>query len=263
MEEKIIKYPRTKHLEGSRLQKGDEDLSQVPFSFIKNKFIVIEEKIDGANVAISFSKNKELLLQSRGHFFRGGYKERHYELFKTWANFYKDELYKILGEKYIMYGEWMYAKHKIYYDKLPHYFIEFDIYDKENNVFLSTSKGKEILKNTNIISVPVLKEGKFSFLDEVLSYLKESHYISLSYLESLKKTIKELKLDEEKILSETDRTNLMEGLYIKVENDDIVLDRMKYVSHRYIQVKIDEDSSWFNKEIIPNKLDKDISELFK
>ena len=31
MYNQIFKYPRTKHLEGSRLQKGDEDLSQVPF----------------------------------------------------------------------------------------------------------------------------------------------------------------------------------------------------------------------------------------
>ena len=32
MDYPIIKYPRTPHLAGSRLQPGDEDLSQVPFS---------------------------------------------------------------------------------------------------------------------------------------------------------------------------------------------------------------------------------------
>ena len=30
----IRKYPRTPHLEGSRLQPGDEDLSQIPFDAI-------------------------------------------------------------------------------------------------------------------------------------------------------------------------------------------------------------------------------------
>ena len=84
----IIKYPRTPHIEGSRLQKGDEDLSQIPFNVIKDKYIVIEEKVDGANTGISF-KNGELLLQSRGHFLTGGYRERHYNLFKQWANNYK------------------------------------------------------------------------------------------------------------------------------------------------------------------------------
>ena len=38
MDYDIIKYPRTPHLEGSRLQPGDEDLSQVPFSYIKGKY---------------------------------------------------------------------------------------------------------------------------------------------------------------------------------------------------------------------------------
>jgi hypothetical protein len=36
----IVKYPRTPHLQGSRLQAGDEDLSQIPFSEILGKNIV-------------------------------------------------------------------------------------------------------------------------------------------------------------------------------------------------------------------------------
>ena len=86
----LKKYPRTPHLEGSRLQPGDEDLSQVPFSYIKGKHLVVEEKIDGANSAISFSEDGELLLQSRGHYLTGGYRERHYNLMKQWANIHQD-----------------------------------------------------------------------------------------------------------------------------------------------------------------------------
>ena len=58
----IKKYPRTPHLEGSRLQPGDEDLSQVRFSEIAGRHLVIEEKCDGANSAISFSEDGELFL---------------------------------------------------------------------------------------------------------------------------------------------------------------------------------------------------------
>ena len=46
MSERILKYPRTQHLQRSRLQAGDEDLSQIPFKEILGKNIVIEEKID-------------------------------------------------------------------------------------------------------------------------------------------------------------------------------------------------------------------------
>jgi hypothetical protein len=81
MENRIIKYPRTPHIEGSRLQSGDEDISQVPFSAIAGLHAVVEEKVDGANVGISFSDG-EMYLQSRGHFLRGGAKEKEYELFK-------------------------------------------------------------------------------------------------------------------------------------------------------------------------------------
>ena len=45
---KIRKYPRTQHIEGSRLGVGDEDLSQVRFEEILGRPIVIEEKVDGA-----------------------------------------------------------------------------------------------------------------------------------------------------------------------------------------------------------------------
>ena len=60
----IIKYPRTPHLEGSRLQPGDEDLSQIPFRQIAGRNLVVEEKCDGANSAVSFSPSGQLLLQS-------------------------------------------------------------------------------------------------------------------------------------------------------------------------------------------------------
>lgn len=79
----LIKYPRTPHLEGSRLQQGDYDLSQVPFSDILGKNIVVEEKLDGANCAISFDGEGNLLIQSRGRYLTGGYRERHYNLLKS------------------------------------------------------------------------------------------------------------------------------------------------------------------------------------
>ena len=51
MDYPIIKYPRTPHLAGSRLQPGDEDLSQVPFSCLAGRRLTVEEKVDGANSA--------------------------------------------------------------------------------------------------------------------------------------------------------------------------------------------------------------------
>jgi hypothetical protein len=56
------KYPRTPHIQGSREQPGDEDLDSVPFSALANEYVVIEEKVDGANAALSFDAQGQLLL---------------------------------------------------------------------------------------------------------------------------------------------------------------------------------------------------------
>jgi len=258
----IKKYPRTPHVEGSRLQKGDEDLSQIPFESIKNKYLVIEEKVDGANTAISFNDKKELLLQSRGHYLTGGYRERHYNFLKQWASIHQDKLYDVLGTRYIMYGEWLYAKHTVYYDALPHYFLEFDIYDKEQKIFLNTKKRRELIKDLPVYSVPVLGEGKFNSMEEIVSYLGNSHYITKNHLENLINTSKKLNLDPDRQLKETDNSMLMEGIYIKVEDDNQVKERMKYVRYTFLQTVEESETHWLDRPIIPNKLNKDIGELF-
>ena len=261
-EYKIYKYPRTQHIEGSRLQKGDEDLSQISFKHIKNRYIVIEEKVDGANSAISFNEKGELLLQSRGHYLTGGSREKHYNLLKQWAVIHQDKLFSVLGTKYIMYGEWLYAKHTVYYDILPHYFIEFDVFDKENNYFLDTQSRRELLKDLPIVSAPVLASGKFNKMEDILKYLGDSNYISDNHIENLRNEAIKLNLDPDKIQRETDSTKLMEGLYIKVEENGRVVDRMKYVRFTFLQTVEKSETHWLNRPIVPNKLDKEIDDLF-
>src|ERR1700722_17663334 len=143
--DRLAKYPRTQHIEGSRLQPGDEDMESVPFEEVKGRHLVVEEKIDGANSGLSFGPEGELLLQSRGHFLRGGGNERQFSIFKSWANAHAPALREALGTRYVVYGEWLYAKHTVYYDALPHYFMEFDVLDTDDDTFLSTDRRHELL----------------------------------------------------------------------------------------------------------------------
>src|SRR5919204_4474294 len=110
----LHKYPRTLHLEGSRLQPGDEDLETVPFAELAGRFVVVEEKLDGANAGLSFDADGRLRLQSRGHFLTGGARERHFTLFKQWAHTHAARLRQALGSRYLLYGEWLYAQHTIF-----------------------------------------------------------------------------------------------------------------------------------------------------
>src|SRR4051794_33918056 len=125
MMQQLHKYPRTLHVVGSRQQPGDEDLEVVPFATLARRHLVVEEKVDGANAALSFDATGRLFLQSRGHFLTGGPRERHFAQFKAWAACHQQGLFARLGSRHVLYGEWLYAKHTVFYDALPHYFLEF------------------------------------------------------------------------------------------------------------------------------------------
>jgi hypothetical protein len=251
----IKKYPRTQHIEGSKLQQGDEDLNSIPFQQIKDNFLVIEEKMDGANAGISFSETGDLLLQSRGHYLTGGYRERHFDLFKTWSNTFAPQMWDIIGDKYIIYGEWMYAKHTVYYTDLLHYFLEFDIYDKENEVFLSTKARREILEFLPFMkSVKVLFEGKLEKKEQLYDLVTQSYFINDHHLDCLKEDCEKLGLRYETVLKETNPSNLMEGLYIKQENEEIVEDRFKFVRYDFLNSILDSETHWLDRPIVPNRL---------
>lgn len=262
MEDKIIKYPRTAHIQGSRLQPGDEDLSQRRFSEIAGRHVVLEEKIDGANSAISFTGDGELRLQSRGHFLMGGNREKHYDLLKQWAAVQRDKFYAVLGCRYIMYGEWMYAKHSIFYDLLPHYFMEFDVLDRENGKFLDTPSRHELLKDLPVCYVPVLASGVFSSREEILKYLGDSKYISENHIANLHAEAVGLGLDADRICRETDASRTMEGIYIKVEENGEVVDRMKYVRTSFLQTEATPQGNWLDRAIIPNLITRPLTDLF-
>ena len=254
MDYSIIKYPRTPHIEGSRLQPGDEDLSQRAFSEIAGRHLVVEEKIDGANTAVSFTGEGELRLQSRGHYLTGGYRERHYDLLKQWAMVHQEALFRVLGSRYIMYGEWMYAKHTVYYDRLPHYFLEFDIFDRQEGIFLSTQRRHEMLKDLPVVSVPVLKTGLFQNKEQLLSLLGTSRYISGRKTENLRQISEKLGLDADLQVAQTDASRDMEGLYIKIEEDGQVVERLKFVRPSFTQAVDASQSHWLDRPIVPNGL---------
>lgn len=253
--ETIFKYPRTRHMEGSRKQQGDKDLKSVPFREITGRYLVLEEKIDGANCGISFGRDKTMYLQSRGHFLNGGYGERQFDLFKRWAGMYQGPLWEILGSRYIMYGEWMYAKHTVFYDRLPHYFMEFDIFDKETGRFFSTEKRRELLAGAPFIcSVLVLDQGQYQSPEEITRWIGPSHFISEHQRHCLEDQCKKAGVRPDLALSQTDLSGIMEGIYIKVEDGDYVTDRLKYVRTTFLNTILDSESHWMNRPLIPNKL---------
>jgi RNA ligase len=256
--EQIYKYPRTHHIQGSRLQPGDEDLHSIPFTAIQNLYVVVEEKVDGANSAISFGLDGQLKLQSRGHYLTGGVREKHFNLFKQWANTHAISFWKVLGNRYIIFGEWVYAKHTVFYDALPHYFLEYDVLDLQTHQFLSTQGRQQLLSGLPVISVPILFAGKLQSYKQLMSFIGKSHYQTAQYLDNFKLACQEKGLDIERSLQQTDQSQLMEGLYIKVESEDFVVGRYKYVRASFLTTILQSDGHWLNRPIIPNILCADV-----
>jgi hypothetical protein len=250
----LVKYPRTRHLEGSRLQPGDEDLDGVPFGALWGRYVVVEEKVDGANAGLRFDARGGLHLQSRGHFLRGGPRERHFHLFKQWAHAHTARFWEALGSRYALYGEWLYAKHTVFYDALPHYFLEYDVLDLETGAFLSTERRAAVLCGLPLESVPVLHAGPAPRPRALVSLLGPSRYKTPRWREALAESCDAQGLDPTAVLAETDASDEMEGLYVKVEEDGRVLERFKYVRAGFLTTVLHSGSHWLDRPIVPNRL---------
>ncbi|GAA4500954.1 RNA ligase family protein [Actinoallomurus oryzae] len=250
----LRKYPRTPHIEGSRLQPGDFDLAAVPFVEIAGRYLVVEEKLDGANAAISFSADGGLRLQSRGHYLTGGPRERQFGPLKAWAATVQHLLWPRLGDRYVMYGEWLYAKHTVFYDALPHYFCEFDVLDRREEVFLSTERRRALLAGTPVVSVPVLRAGPIDRLETLTSLVGPSTCRTPGWRDALAEAAVEGGADPGQVLAETDLSEDMEGLYIKVEEDGETVGRYKWVRPGFLTAVLDSGSHWLDRPIVANRL---------
>jgi RNA ligase len=165
------------------------------------------------------------------------------------------ELWELLSDRYVMYGEWLYAKHTVFYTDLPHYFMEFDIYDKYTDTFLSTQRRRIFLAQSPFVaSVRVLHEGPVPDVQALRALIGRSHFISDDHLVRLQNLCAARQLDSQRALKETDTSTLMEGLYIKIEEEGVVKERYKYVRGSFLQTMFDAESHWLERPLIPNSL---------
>jgi hypothetical protein len=251
----LLKYPRTAHLEGSRLQAGDTDDGQTPLSALHGQHVVIEEKLDGANAAVSFTSGGELLLQSRGHYLAGGASERQFNLFKHWAAAHEPTLLERLEDRYVMYGEWCFAKHSCWYDRLPAFFLEFDLYDRQAQCFLSTPARHALLDGSPVLSVPVLYEGEMPHQPKALrSLVRPSLARSAGWKVAFEQAVMQEGQPLELARQQTDRSDLAEGLYLKTESQGEVTGRYKWVRPDFVQTILDSGSHHSRRPVLPNQL---------
>ena len=231
----FVKYPRTPHLFGSKGTDDDKHLSEVESrEFIADESLIVEEKIDGTNVGIHFTSAGQMVLQCRGHLITQGMHPQ-YDLFKQWTAVKRGVVEARLEDRYILCGEWVYARHSVHYRQLPHYFFEFDIYDKEEEAFLSLEKRLSLIEGAGIETVPVLHQG-------VIGKKAREELIGPSLFDSV---------FENPVTRRTD--NLMEGLYLRTEAAGAVAGRAKFVRPEFVE-KVKQSTHWQHQAMVPNLL---------
>jgi hypothetical protein len=235
--DEFVKYPRTPHLFGSRGTDDDKHLGEAEsLRFVADESLIVEEKLDGTNVGIHFAPDGKMALQCRGHLITEGMHPQ-YDLFKQWAAVKRPVLEGTLEDRFILFGEWVYARHSVHYRRLPHYFFEFDIYDKRGGDFLSLGRRLELLEGTGLHTVPIVHTGA---LDR----------------ERLKALIGPSRFDSEFDNPVTKRAdNLMEGLYLRTEGRGVVTGRAKFVRPEFVE-KVKQSEHWQHQAMTPNRLDE-------
>jgi len=250
----IHKYPRTPHLEGSRLQPGDHDLGAEPLDVLRGRYVVVEEKLDGANAGLSLDDGGALRLQSRGHVLAGGARERHFDLFKQWSAVHGARLVELLAGGLVLYGEWLFAKHTVFYDALPHYFLEFDVRSPDGTFWSTARRRAHLAAARFVVSVPVLWEGVVDDPAGLPAMVGPSRYKTERWRDALAGAARAAGVEPERAARETDPSDDAEGLYVKVEEDGQVVARYKWIRAGFLTSVIDSGSHWLARPIVPNQL---------
>src|SRR5207248_8354207 len=106
-----------------------------------------------------------------------------------------------------------------------------------------------------VTSVPVLPTVPCHELGDVTSLIGPALDKSLTWRDSLSAAARVHRLDPERTWKETDPSDLMEGLYIKVEEGGRVVERYKFIRASFLTTVLDSGNHWLRRPILPNQLD--------
>lgn len=225
MTSEFFRFPLTPHLIwlGEGTPRDDKVLSQIEAEALLAASVVVEEKIDGANLGISVNQDGELRLQNRGDYLRVPFAGQFKKL-SAWIALRENDLISMLGNSLILFGEWCAARHSVTYDRLPDWFLVFDIYDSSTRRFWSTKRRNDLAA---LLDLPVVSE--------------------LLRKKTTLPSLKDLVLNNPSQY----RDGMMEGLVIRQESEDWLETRAKLVRPDFTQA-IDEH--WRRKAIEWNGL---------
>ena len=147
-------------------------------TFKNGEQIVVQAKIDGSNASIAYDENTNSLIA----FSRRQELSEKNNLNGFW-NFVQtldiSTFKEVLGNRYIIFGEWLTPHAVKYPQEMYNKFYMFDVWDKNLGEYLPQEKSFSIFKRLSPYIaeyVNTLYSGKFASWDELLDLLKENTY---------------------------------------------------------------------------------------
>jgi ATP-dependent RNA circularization protein (DNA/RNA ligase family) len=224
MSESFHKFPHTPHLLwlGPGTPRDDKVLKPSEVADFLSGEVLVEEKIDGANLGISLGTDGRLRAQSRGNYLAPGKSHAQWKRLWPWLAERRAALEEGLRNGLMLFGEWCYARHTVRYNALPDWFLAFDLFEVHSGCFWSADRRNQWLHRCRITSVPEVARGHFQ-KDQILSFL------GLSKIGHIP----------------------MEGIYLRRDSAEWLRGRAKVVSAVFKQ-QIEEH--WTRRSIVPNHL---------
>jgi len=157
----FFRFPHTPHLAwlGNGTPRDDKVLHPNEVAALLEADVVVEEKLDGANIGFSLAPDGSLRAQNRGQYLAEPHAGQ-FARFPAWLGQHGDALRTVLKPNLILFGEWCAARHSLDYVALPDWFLLFDVYDRIAAHFWSTPHRNALASRAGLVTVPQLQLGK-------------------------------------------------------------------------------------------------------
>lgn len=223
----FLRFPHTPHIAwlGAGAPRDDKVLSPAEATDLLSGEVVIEEKLDGANLGFSVSPDGRVRAQNRGQYLVPPFHGQFARL-APWLAMHEERLFDALGTRLVAFGEWCAARHSLDYANLPDWWLLFDVYDRVQGRFWSTTRRDAWAQLHGLVVVPRLHEGRISVVQ-----LKELVCATRSRF----------------------RPSNLEGVVIRRESEDWLEVRAKLVRSEFTQAI---DTHWRGRALEWNHLEK-------
>jgi ATP-dependent RNA circularization protein (DNA/RNA ligase family) len=168
----FFRYPHTPHLVwlGNEPARDDKILSDREIEELLSGQVIVEEKVDGANIGISLDEDRDILIQNRGRYLERPYTGQFSRL-SSWLGVHRDGILNAAADNLILFGEWCAAVHSVEYDMLSDWFLLFDVYSPQEKRFWSVNRRNSLAMQAGLAVVPELFRGSAT-ISQLLSLLE-------------------------------------------------------------------------------------------